>query len=64
MMDRYARRQHFERLVAMRETYARRDTDDSVAVISIEEVIAWVQAEFEADDASQLVGEDATSDAA
>jgi hypothetical protein len=63
-MDRYARRQHFERLMTLRDAYAQRGPEDSVSVISIEDVIAWVSDELDTDDATQFVGEDATSDAA
>jgi hypothetical protein len=40
-MDRYARRQHFERLVGLRETYGRLDGLDTMSVISIDDAIAW-----------------------
>jgi hypothetical protein len=40
-MDRYARRQHFERLIGLRDRYARLGPDDTVWVITVEDVIAW-----------------------
>jgi hypothetical protein len=40
-MDRYARRQHFERLCSLRDAYGRRDALDTMAIISIEDVIAY-----------------------
>jgi hypothetical protein len=61
-MDRYARRQHFERLCRLRDEYARRGAADSVAVISIEDVIAWVADELEGDDVARFVAEETHSD--
>jgi hypothetical protein len=40
-MDRYARRQHFERLIGLRDRYARLGPDDTVWVITVEDVISW-----------------------
>lgn len=40
-MDRTARRQHFERLCSLRETYAQHGDDDRLSVIDIDTVIAW-----------------------
>ena len=38
-MDKYARRQYFDRLCALRETYAELGADDTTSVISIDEMI-------------------------
>ena len=40
-MDRYTRRQHFESLCSLRESYSRRGADDTTTCISVEEVIAY-----------------------
>ena len=40
-MNRYQRREHFERLCAMREAYTQRGREDSTSVISIPAMIAW-----------------------
>jgi hypothetical protein len=40
-MDRYARRQHFERLCGMRDRYASLGPDDTVWIITIDDVIEW-----------------------
>ena len=63
-MDRYARRQHFERLCQLRDRYARLGPDDTVWIITIEDVIAWANDELEADDVAQFVAEDRRADAA
>ena len=38
-MDRYARRQYFERLCQLREEYGRLGADDTTSVMTIEAVI-------------------------
>jgi len=64
-MDRYARRQHFERLCTLRASYAVAGVDDTRSVISIEDVLAWINDELEGDDVTLFVAEDvARSDAA
>ena len=63
-MDRYARRQHFERLCQLRDRYAQLGPDDTVWIITIEDVIAWANDELEADDVAQFVAEDRRADAA
>ena len=40
-MDRYARRQHFERLCGLRDQYARLGPDDTVWIITVDDVIEW-----------------------
>ena len=40
-MDRYARRQHFERLCGMRDRYASLGPDDTVWIITVADVIEW-----------------------
>ena len=40
-MDRYTRRQYFERLVAMREAYGHLGIDDTTSCLSIEDAIAY-----------------------
>ena len=40
-MNRQQRREHFERLCAMRADYDRRGREDSTSAISIEAVIHW-----------------------
>lgn len=40
-MDRYARRQHFERLCSLRDGYGHRGALDSMSVISVDDVIAY-----------------------
>lgn len=40
-MDRYARRQHFERLCSLRDSYGRRGALDAMSVISIDDVIVY-----------------------
>ena len=40
-MDRYARRQHFERLCGLRDRYASLGPDDTVWIITIADVIEW-----------------------
>jgi hypothetical protein len=62
-MDRYARRQHFERLCTLRASYVALGLDDTRSVISIEDVLAWINDELEGDDVAQFVAEDARSDA-
>jgi hypothetical protein len=54
-MDRYARRQHFERLCQLRDRYARLGPDDTVWVITIEDVITWVTDELEREDVVRFV---------
>lgn len=39
-MDRYTRRQYFESLCSLRDTYGSLGTDDTTSCISIEDVIA------------------------
>ena len=63
-MDRYARRQHFERLCTLRASYAALGVEDDRSVISIEDVLAWINDELEGDDVAQFVAEDAHSDKA
>ncbi len=63
-MDRYARRQHFERLILLRDRYARLGPDDTVWIITVEDVIAWATDELEADDVAEFVAEDRRADAA
>lgn len=46
-MNRQQRREHFERLCAMRDDYARRGRADSSSVISIEAVIHWASLRLE-----------------
>ncbi|MEO5941292.1 MAG: hypothetical protein ABIQ76_10440 [Candidatus Limnocylindrales bacterium] len=40
-MDRYARREHFERICELRDAYGRLGTADTTSVITIEAVIGW-----------------------
>ena len=40
-MDRYARRQHFERIVSLRDAYSGLDALDTMSVMSIDEAIAY-----------------------
>ena len=40
-MDRYARRQHFERIVSLRDAHDRLDAIDTMSVMSIDEAIAY-----------------------
>jgi hypothetical protein len=63
-MDRYARRQHFERLITLRDRYADLGPDDTVWIMTIEDAIAWATDELEADDVAQFVAEDRRADAA
>lgn len=59
-MDRYARRQHFERLCSLRDAYAQRRDDDGLNVIDIETVIAWAS-DLLARDGIALIEEPADS---
>jgi hypothetical protein len=38
-MDKYARRQYFDRLCVLRDTYSELGADDSTSVISIDEMV-------------------------
>ena len=46
-MNRQQRREHFERLCAMRADYDRRGRADTTSVISIEAVIRWASRRLE-----------------
>jgi hypothetical protein len=62
-MDRYARRQHFERLIGLRDRYARLGPDDTVWVITVDDVIVWAIEQL--DDAGVTsTADDARSEAA
>ena len=47
-MSRYERTNYFERLVELHVTYAMRGDDDRTGVMTIDETIAWVEAEMTA----------------
>ena len=47
-MDRYARRMHFERLIGLRDQYARLGPDDTVWIITVEDVIEWASEQLAA----------------
>jgi hypothetical protein len=62
-MDRYARRQHFERLIGLRDRYAGLGPDDTVWVITVDDVIVWAIEQL--DDAGVTsTADDARSEAA
>lgn len=46
-MNRQQRREHFERLCAMRDDYARRGREDASSVMSIEALIHWASRRLE-----------------
>jgi hypothetical protein len=46
-MNRQQRREHFERLCAMRADYARRGREDARSVIKIEAMIQWASRRLE-----------------
>ena len=46
-MNRQQRREHFERLCAMRADYDRRGREDSTSAISIEAMIHWASKRLE-----------------
>ncbi|MFL5719572.1 MAG: hypothetical protein ACJ778_03735 [Chloroflexota bacterium] len=52
-MFRYERANYFERLVELHLAYAMRGDDDRTAVMTIDEAIAWVEAEMTAPTASE-----------
>lgn len=45
-MTMYERDQFFESLCRLREGYSRRDEDDRVGTMSIEEVVGWAEREL------------------
>ena len=47
-MSRYERMTYFERLVELHITYAMRGDEDRTGVTTIDEAIAWVEAEMAA----------------
>ena len=47
-MSRFERSTYFERLVELHLLYAMRGEDDSTSVMTIDEAIAWVEAEMDA----------------
>ena len=47
-MSRFERTQYFEQLVELHLMYAMRGDDDRTSVMSIDEAIAWAEAELEA----------------
>lgn len=51
-MSRFERTQYFERLVELHLIYAMRGDEDRTSVITIDEAIAWAEAEMEASSAA------------
>ena len=47
-MSRYERTKYFERLVELHITYAMRGDEDRTGVMTIDEAVAWVEAEMTA----------------
>jgi hypothetical protein len=47
-MSRFERTQYFEQLVELHLMYAMRGDDDNTSVMTIDEAIAWAEAELEA----------------
>jgi hypothetical protein len=47
VMSRFERSKYFERLVELHLLYAMRGDEDRTSVMTIDEVIAWVESEFE-----------------
>ena len=47
-MSRYERLRYFERLVELHVAYAMRGDEDRTGVMTIDEAIAWVEAEMNA----------------
>jgi hypothetical protein len=62
-MDRYARRQHFERLIGLRDQYARLGPDDTVWIITVEDVIEWASEQLAVGDAVPSSADDPARDA-
>lgn len=62
-MDRYARRQHFERLIGLRDRYAQLGPDDTVWIITVEDVIEWASEQLAASDAVTSSADDPVRDA-
>jgi hypothetical protein len=62
-MDRYARRQHFERLIGLRDRYAQLGPDDTVWIITVEDVIEWASEQLAAGDAVPSSADDPARDA-
>jgi hypothetical protein len=62
-MDRYARRQHFERLIGLRDQYAQLGPDDTVWIITVEDVIEWASEQLAAADAVPSSADDPARDA-
>ncbi|MDQ3128539.1 MAG: hypothetical protein M3Q66_08825 [Chloroflexota bacterium] len=54
-MNRQQRREHFERLCAMRDDYDRRGREDSTSSISIETMIHWASRRLERPRAPLLI---------
>jgi hypothetical protein len=61
-MDRYARRQHFERLCGMRDRYASLGPDDTVWIITIDDVIEWASEQL-ATESVPSTGDESSRDA-
>ena len=62
-MDRYARRQHFERLIGLRDRYAQLGPDDTVWIITVEDVIDWASEQLATTDAVPSSADDPARDA-
>lgn len=56
-MSRFERTQYFERLVELHLLYAMRGDDDRTSVMTVDEAVAWAEAELDASPATDGTSE-------